>query len=77
MIDIDTIRSIIEEMDISLQKYYLSEVQINVMKDRLNFSSTYKELKIRYGIRGNTALSHGLLRACKLVRWHQGMKGEG
>lgn len=66
MVDIDIILSIIEEMDISLPKEYLSEVLVNVVKDRLNFGSTFKELKARYGIRGNTALSHCLLRTCKL-----------
>lgn len=77
MINIDTIRSIITEMDTSLQKGYLSEIQVQIVKDRMIFNSTYKELNERYNISGNTALSHCLLRTCKLEHWHKGMSGVG
>ena len=75
MINIEAIHSILEEINISLQNEYLSEIQVQIMMDRLENATTYKKLKSDYNLSGNEALTHCLLRTCKLEKWYPSMKG--
>ena len=75
MINIEAIHSILEEIDISLQNEYLSEIQVQIMMDRLENATTYKKLKSDYNLSGNEVLTHCLLRTYKLEKWYPSMKG--
>lgn len=73
----DLIIEIMDEMKECVQKGYLSAEQHSILMVRKIAKLTYDNLIAKFGSSGRTALTHCLLRTCKLEFWKAGMKGKG
>lgn len=67
MINQETVQFIIDEMDCSEQKRYLTALQVQIVKHRMLHETTYIELCKEYNLSSNLALSHCLIRTSKLL----------
>lgn len=73
----DLIKSIMDEIESSVERGYLSPIQYQIVHTRLYQKSTYNELILQFGLSGRTALTHALARTCCLDFWEPQMKGQG
>lgn len=77
MDETEMINVIIEEMNTSVSRGYLSSTQFQIVKMRLEHETTYRQLVSIFKLSGRTPLSHCIKRTCLLELWSPGMPGIG